>query len=176
MVCETTITIKINYITENGSKKTDTVTLYYYVKSNLLTKNAFDYISNKLKEQLNLNRNEYIYIHFNNGVLIPFNTNSNEMIYDEFNGNPTVPFYINILTHESYQAMVNFLLPECPICMNRNSNLIMVSPYRCGHRICSSCHQRCRETNHFSCCYCREEILINPNGRNDNRRSENIMI
>jgi len=165
MIPELTIAIKISYIDENGTIKADTCTLFYYVKLNVSTKNAFIFISEKIKEKLNLNSNEYIFIKYNSGydMNIQFNTQSSQTVYSEFNTNGTVPFYIHIQTHESYLKMISFLLQECPICLNQISNARFISPFRCGHSICNDCYQRCRQTNHNSCCYCREIIPSNTN-------------
>jgi len=161
MVFEMEFSIKIMYIDQFGSNRTDTSTLFYYINSNFSTKNAFEIISNNIKIQLNLDKDEYQYIHYKNGVLNPFinQLQSNTIIYKEFNGESNIPFYIKIFTNESYQSMINFILPECPICMNGISRSNLISPYRCGHRICNDCYHRCILTNHSCCCYCRESGL-----------------
>jgi len=161
MVFEIEFSIKIMYFDQEGVLQTDTATMFYHLKSNYSTKNAFEIISNNIKNQLNLDRDEYHFIRYNYGVSIPFinQLQNNTTIYSEFNGESSVPFYIRIHTHESYQSITNFILPECPICMNRMSQINMISPYRCGHRICNDCDHRCRQTNHRSCCFCRETVL-----------------
>jgi len=163
MVPELEISIKISYIDEYGIKKADTATLFYYFKLNISTKNAFLTISEKIKEQLGLNNDEYIFIKYEYGNTLPFNTQSCLPIYKEFNTNRTVPFYIHIKTHEFYLKMINFILQECPICLNQISNSRFISPFRCGHSICNDCYQRCRQTNNNSCCYCRESYPSNTN-------------
>ena len=157
---ELEFTIKISYVDENGLRRADTSTLYYYFESNLSTKNVFQRISEKLKEQLNLNNEDYIFINYNDNFLIPFNTQSSLPIYKEFNSSCSVPFYIHIHTNETYQAMLNYTQSECPICLNRVHHSTLISPYRCGHGICNNCYQHCRMINHNCCCYCRESIRV----------------
>jgi len=159
MVPEMIFSIKISYIDDNGLYKADTSTMFYYIKCVISTRNAFQLISEKIKEQLNLNKDDYIFIKYPYTQLTPYNTESILPIYEEFNAQ-SVPFYIHINRHDIYQSMLNYISPECPICMNRIFNLTMVSPYRCGHSICNECYQRCRQTNNNSCCYCRESIRI----------------
>jgi hypothetical protein len=156
MVFKMEFSIKIMYMEHNGVIQTDTSTLFYQFNSNISTKNAFNTISDKLKEQLNLNKNEYTFIYYDDGLLIPFDTENDEIIYTKFNRQHSVPFYIQIITTTSYYSMMNYLIQECPICMNRIGRSHMISPYRCGHSICNNCYQRCIQTNHLSCCYCRE--------------------
>ena len=160
MVPEIKISIKISYIDENGLCKADASKMFYYIKCVISTRNAFQHISEKIKEQLNLNKDDYIFIKYPYTHLTPYNTQSVLPIYEEFNAECCVPFYIHIHTHETYQSMINYIYPECPICLNRISNLTMISPYRCGHCICNNCYERCRQTNNNSCCYCRESIRI----------------
>jgi hypothetical protein len=153
---ELQISIKISYIDENGLRRADTSTHIYYFKSNISTKNVFQRISEQLKEQLNLNKEDYFFINYNDSYLLPFNTQSSLPIYKEFNARTNIPFYIHIYTNETYQAMLNYLQPECPICLNRVSHSTIISPYRCGHGICNSCYETCRLINYNCCCYCRE--------------------
>ena len=155
MVPEIIFSIKISYIDENGLYKADSLTLFYYIKSGISTRNAFIIISEKIKEQLNLNSDEYIFIKYPYTQLTSYNTNSILPIYQEFNSECKVPFYIHIRNHETYRSMLNYISPECPICL---TNSTMVNPYRCGHGICNDCYIRCRQTNNNSCCYCRESI------------------
>jgi hypothetical protein len=157
MVPEIRFSIKISYIDENGLHKADSLTLFNNIQSYISTRNAFIVISDKIKEQLNLNSDEYIFIKYPYTQLIPYNTNSILPIYKEFNSEYIVPFYIHIHTHETYRSMLNYISPECPICLN---NSTMVNPYRCGHGICNNCYIRCIQTNNNSCCYCRESIRI----------------
>jgi hypothetical protein len=157
MVPEIIFSIKISYIDENGLYKADSLTLFYHIQSFITRRNAFILISEKIKEQLNLNSDEYIFIKYPYTQLTPYNTNSILPIYTEFNSEYNVPFYIHIHTHETYRSMLNYISPECPICL---TNSTMVNPYRCGHGICNDCYIRCRQTNNNSCCYCRESIRI----------------
>ena len=155
MVPEIIFSIKISYIDENGLYKAANSTLFYYIKSGISTRNAFIIISEKIKVQLNLNSDEYIFIKYPYTQLTSYNTNSILPIYQEFNSECKVPFYIHIRNHETYRSMLNYISPECPICL---TNSTMVNPYRCGHGICNDCYIRCRQTNNNSCCYCRESI------------------
>jgi hypothetical protein len=157
MLPEILFSIKISYIDENGLYKADTTTLFYHIQSYISTRNAFIVISEKIKEQLNLNCDQYIFIKYPYTQLTPYNTNSILPIYKEFNSEYSVPFYIHIHTHETFRSMLNYISPECPICLN---NSTMINPYRCGHGICNDCYIRCRQTNNNSCCYCRESIRI----------------
>jgi hypothetical protein len=157
MLPEILFSIKISYIDENGLHKADNLTLFYYIKCSILTRNAFIIISGKIKEQLNLNSDEYIFIKYPYTQLTSYNTNSILPIYEEFNSECSVPFYIHIRNHETYRSMLNYISPECPICL---TNSTMINPYRCGHGICNDCYIRCRQTNNNSCCYCRESIRI----------------
>jgi hypothetical protein len=153
---ELEFTVKISYVDENGFRRADTSTLFYYLKSNISTKNAFEIISQQLKDQLNLNKEDYFFINYNDTFVLPFNTQSSLPIYKEFNSRCSIPFYIHIHTNETYRAMLNFIQSECPICLNRVPHTSMISPYLCGHGICNDCYQRCRLVNHNCCCYCRE--------------------
>jgi len=164
VVPEIQISIKISYIDENGSRRADTSTIFYYIQSTVTTKNVFECIlPNKLKEQINLDRNEYIFIHYNENnsiLLLPFATSSSLPIYKEFNGVNVVPFYIHIKTYDSYLNMLNYLTPDCPVCLCRFTSSEFVRPFICRHRICNNCHQRCLQANISGCCYCRESIIV----------------
>lgn len=159
VLIETQISIKISYIDENGFYKGENSVFHYYIESRITTKNAFEIISSQLKEQINLDKNEYMFIHYNNfncRYLIPYNTNSELSIYKEFNGMNIIPFYIHIITHESYLKMLDHYLPECPICMNRIDVRNFISPFICNHSICNNCFEDCSRRNINRCCYCRE--------------------
>ena len=158
VIREIQFSIKISYM-NNSTLCVDNVTLFYYFKPSLTTKNMFILLSEKIKEQLNLDSDKYHFILYDDSYrnLQPYNTQSCLTIYNEFNGQSIVPFYIHILNINNYNNMINEQInerPECPVCYATLDRNLFITPFTCGHRICHTCFNICLRSNINNCCYC----------------------
>jgi hypothetical protein len=145
----------------------------FKLRNHISTKNMFLKLSEKIYNQLGLNREKYLFIKYQpcvenfENTYIDYNTSSCLSIKEEFNTNEITLYFklynsddINIIKrHLNLNIDIDTLM-NCPICLEDYSVDTFLRRYNCQHSICINCHHNCIHHNINRCSLCRQPEIL----------------
>ena len=135
--------------------------LYYNFNSTISTKNMFEYLSTKIRDELGLMSYQYHIVVYEDPQNIPCDRNIIAPIAEQFRlssrTNNSIVLCINLIEQEEQEQPS---IAECPVCLEQETpSRLFVLRYICGHPICSDCFRRCIQSNNRVCPLCRQAEL-----------------